>query len=165
MDTSGESCQSLIIYSFFSYCMSSHSVHSTIFSRIYLSIETLHLDIVAPLWPLKSRKPLISAALILLYWFSSIPALAIFSEPLVSFCTATIKITGQWKMPLGDSHCLSILKSSLHRIWMFKETTWNMRHMRTRMVGKFCFLFLTLFHSWIAVSNAVALTTFRMRII
>lgn len=91
-----------------------------------------HLDIVAPLWPLKSSEPPISAPLILPYWFSSIPALAIFSKPPVSFCTATIKITGRWKMPPRDHTNPPVPKSSLHWIWMFKGTTWNMRRMRTK---------------------------------
>lgn len=46
----------------------------------------------------EKKRTLISLALILLYWFLPLYKLYLsLLEPMVSFCTATIKITGQWK--------------------------------------------------------------------
>lgn len=51
-----------------------------------------HLNAVAPRWPLRGSEPLISLALILLYWFLPPYKLCLsLLEPTVSFCTATIK--------------------------------------------------------------------------
>lgn len=59
-----------------------------------------HLNAVTPRWPLRRSEPLISLALILLYWFLPPYKLSLsLLEPTVSFCTATIKITGQWNIP------------------------------------------------------------------
>lgn len=63
-------------------------------------LNSPHLNAVAPQWPLRRSEPLISLALILLYWFLPPYKLCLsLLEPTVSFCTATIKITGQWNIP------------------------------------------------------------------